>query len=615
MRVALFHLDAGTIELLGHMEEGKNINPVWAPDGQSLAFVSDRTGISDIYLYDLSDGNIYQITNLYTGVQGITPLSPVMSWARLADRLAFVYYEDGQYSVYSVENPRSLKRAPFRGPAVQAVTSLVSAATRDTSRGPPPAPAVANGDPSPASAPPERAGETQSVYRASGGFRPSASPQAAESLGTTAPVSVRQLLDSATLALPDTSEFTLRPYRVRFTPDYVARPTVGYQRDNFGRGFFGGTAVALSDILGNRTIVLSGSVNGRISEAQFLGVFVNQSHRFNWAAGFSQEPLYFYNGSSWTRQDFDEIPGGTDSVDVLTTSIERFVIRDGFVESYYPFTRFSRAEIGFHAVNITDAALQLEQGFFRGVPGNPNNGAPFQPTVNTIAGPSISYVQPSFSLVHDNALFGYVGPFAGSRSRFQVSPAFGTWHFTAASADYRRYIFLRPFTLAFRGMMFGRYGRDAERFPVFLGTPELLRGYTYGSIRNHECITNPGGGNVTGCAQLDQLIGSKIAVGSVELRFPLTRSLVLGFLPIGFPPIEAALFYDAGLAWSEGSIVKWQRSAGDSDLVLVRTPLRSWGSSIRVNMLGLMILRFDYAKPLDRPRNKSYWTISIGPTF
>ena len=606
LRVALFHLDAGTIELLGHMEEGKNINPVWAPDGQSLAFVSDRTGISDIYLYDLSDGNIYQITNLYTGVQGITPLSPVMSWARQADRLAFVYYEDGQYSVYSVENPRSLKRTPFRGPAVPAATSLVAAAPRDTSRRA--APAVAIGDPPPASAPPERAGETQSVYRAPGGFRPSASPQAAESLGTTAPVSVRQLLDSATLALPDTSEFTLRPYRVRFTPDYFARPTVGYQRDNFGRGFFGGTAVSLSDILGNHTIVLSGAVNGRISEAQFLGVFVNQAHRFNWATGFSQEPLYFYNGSSWSREDYGSV-GGTDSADVLTTSIERFVIRDGFIESYYPFTRFSRAELGFHAVNITDATLQLQTGF------DAASGVFIGQNYNTLSGPSISYVQPSLSLVHDNSLFGYVGPFAGSRSRFQVSPAFGTWHFTAASADYRRYVFLRPFTLAFRGMMFGRYGRDAERFPIFLGTPELLRGYTYGSIRNHECISNPAGGNITGCAQLDQLIGSKIAVGSVELRFPLTRSLVLGFLPIGFPPIEAALFYDAGLAWSEGSIVKLQRTAGDSDIVAVRTPLRSWGTSIRVNMLGLMILRFDYAKPLDRPRNKSYWTISLGPTF
>ena len=604
LRIALYHLETGTIELLGHMEEGKNINPVWAPDGQSLAFVSDRTGISDIYLYDLNDSNLYQITNLYTGVQGITPLSPVMSWARQADRLAFVYYEDGQYSVYSLENPRSLKRAPFRGPAIQAVTSLVAA--RDAARDSASRALAANG-PARASAPVERPGEAQSVYRAPGGFRPSATPQAAESTSAAGPVSVRQLLDSASLALPDTTEFTLRNYRVRFTPDYVARPTVGYQRDNFGRGFFGGTAVALSDILGNRTIVLSGSVNGRISEAQFLGVFVNQAHRFQWATGFSQDPLYFYAGSSWTRQDYGA-PGGSDSADVFTTSIERFVIRRGFVQAYYPFTRFSRAELGFDAVNITDATLQLETGF------DAATGLFLGQNYTTLEGPSISYVQPSLSLVHDNAMFGYVGYFAGSRSRFQVSPAFGTWKFTAGLADYRRYIFVRPFTLAVRGLMFGRYGRDAERFPVFLGSTELLRGYTYGSFRNNECVADPGANSQTGCAELDQLIGSKIAVANVELRFPLTRSLVLGFLPIGFPPIEAAIFYDAGMAWSEGSIVKFNRSSSENP-ALVRAPLKSWGTSIRVNMLGLMILRFDYTNPIDRPLKKSYWTISLGPAF
>jgi len=417
-------------------------------------------------------------------------------------------------------------------------------------------------------------------------------------------VSVRQLLDSVSLALPDTTEFTLRNYRVRFTPDYVARPTVGYQRDNFGRGIFGGTAVALSDILGNRTIVLSGAINGRIAEAQFLGLFVNQAHRFQWAAGFQQDPLYFYAGSAWSREDIDKTPGGTDSVDILTTSIRRFVIRDGFVESYYPFTRFSRAELGFHAVNITDATLELQQGFFHGAVGDPDNGRPFTPIFNNVPGPSISYVQPSLSLVHDNALFGYVGYFAGSRSRFQVSPAFGTWQFTAGLADYRRYIFVRPFTLAVRGLMFGRFGRDAERFPVFLGSTDFLRGYTYGSFRNNECIADPGNSSQTGCAELDQLIGSKIAVANVELRFPLTRSLVLGFLPIGFPPIEAAVFYDAGLAWNGSSTVKLHRSSTENP-AFVRAPLRSWGTSIRVNMLGYLILRFDYTKPIDRPLRKS----------
>src|SRR5207245_8064304 len=93
-----------------------------------------------------------------------------------------------------------------------------------------------------------------------------ASPEKAESTAAPAPVTVRGLLDSAR-ALPDTSEFTFKSYHTRFTPDYVARPTIGYERDNFGRGFFGGTALSLSDILGNHTLLFSGAVNeiGRAS--------------------------------------------------------------------------------------------------------------------------------------------------------------------------------------------------------------------------------------------------------------------------------------------------------------------------------------------------------------
>jgi Tol biopolymer transport system component len=606
MRIALYHLDTGSIELLGHMDHGKNINPVWAPDGRSLAFVSDRTGISDVYLYDFADGSIYQLTNLYTGVQGIVPLSPVLSWARQADRLAFVYYEEGQYSVYSVDNPRSLRRERYRDAAPPPVISLLAAAPADASRRS--TSTVSDAGPG-LSAPlpqPARTNESASVYRASGGFRPSATPQAAESLGTPGPVSVRQLLDSAALALPDTSEFTLKPYRTRFTPDYVARPTVGYQRDNFGRGFFGGTAVALSDILGNRTIVLSAAVNGRISEAQFLGVFVNQSHRLNWAAGYSQEPYYFYGGY---QDAVVRTPGGApgDTSFRRTFVIRRFVIRDLFTETYYPFSRFSRLELGLHGVNISDATLALSD-YYDGNVGSPTYGG-YQGTLDsTASNPAITFAQPSLALVHDNSLFGYVGPFAGSRSRFQVSPTLGDWRFTATLADYRRYFYLRPFTLAVRGLMYGRFGRDAEQFPIFLGTTELIRGYTAGSLRDHECA-----GSFSGCAEIEQLIGSKIAVGNVELRFPLTRSLVLGFLPVGFPPIEGAVFYDAGVAWSAGDTLRWSRDAFDP--LSVRAPLRSWGGSIRVNMLGYLILRLDLTKPLDRRYNKSYWTVSLGPTF
>src|SRR3989441_942277 len=132
MRIGLYHLDDGRIELLKHMDQGKNINPVWAPDGRSLAFVSDRgDGISNIFLYDFTDSNIYQLTDVYTGVTGITPLSPCLSWAHEADRLAFAYYEEGEYNVYGLDNPRSLKRQPYQPPANPPVASLLAAQRRD----------------------------------------------------------------------------------------------------------------------------------------------------------------------------------------------------------------------------------------------------------------------------------------------------------------------------------------------------------------------------------------------------------------------------------------------------------------------------------------------------
>jgi len=606
MRIALFHLDKGTIELLGHMDQGKNIDPVWAPDGRSLAFVSDRSGISNVFLYDVGNGNIYQLTDVYTGVSGITPLSPCLSWAHEADRLAFAYYEEGEYNVYAVDNPRSLRRQPYQPPTTMPVTSLLAAQRREEGQATPAAGATAT------PAPDTGQRVATSVYRSPTGFRASGSaPQSSDSGAGPGAVSVKALLDSSP-ALPDTTEFTFKDYHTRYTPDYVAQPTVGYARDNFGRGFFGGTAISLSDILGNHTMVFSGAVNGRLSEAQVLAAYINQAHRLNWAFGGSQEPLYIYLPALVQPN-----PSDTNSV-IVTSQIERFVIRDVFAQGFYPFNRFDRLELGGHFSNISQAILQqdfcVERRFPNAVCGV---GDPA-----TVDGASISYYGPQIALVHDNALFGYVGPFAGARSRLELSPTFGDWRFTSGLADWRRYFFARPFTLAVRGLFSGRFGRDANVFPQFLGNTELLRGYTAGSILDNECLNpNTSSSGFSRCSSLDQLIGSKIAVVNAELRFPLTRSLVLGFLPVGLPPIEGALFYDIGLAWngtscdgSAGSCVVWNR-AGQNEEVY-RAPVRSWGGSIRMNFLGFVVLRFDITKPLNRPEHPgAYWTVSLGPTF
>jgi outer membrane protein assembly factor BamA len=405
---------------------------------------------------------------------------------------------------------------------------------------------------------------------------------------------VAALLDSATLALPDTTTFDLHPYRVRFTPDYVSRPTIGYERDNFGRGVFGGTAIEMSDILGNNMLVFSGAVNGRISEAQVLAAYANMGHRWNYVLGVSQDPLFYYGASSCQG----DCTAGSSNF-VLDQQLQRLVLRQAFAQAFYPLSRFQRIELGMRYTNVGVSTLHFLSAI--------QNGAIVAEADSTSNDASLSLVQPSVALVYDNSLFGYTSPFYGKRYRFEVAPVVGDWRYVQRLADYRRYDLIKfPFTFATRAQVLARMGRDGDRFPVFIGSPDLVRGYTLGSYDATMCST--------GCPELDQLVGSRIAVFSAEFRFFLVRNLTLGFLPIGFPPIEGALWYDAGLAWNGTSTVRLDRSPGQN-LSAVRSPVTSYGVGLRANLFGLAILRVDYAVPNQRPGHGGYWILSLGPPF
>jgi Tol biopolymer transport system component len=595
MRIALYDIDTGSIEVLDHMEQGKNVSPQWAPDGQSIAFVSDRNGVSNIFLYELREKSLYQLTDFYTGAQGITPLSPVLSWAPQADRLAFVYFEKGKYDVYTLSNPRSLKRQPYERQAADS-SGLLARTT------PPPA------DTSRSLQVPEevrpQVGEGGSIYRTPQGFRSSSEVgRPGDSAFVAPPLSVAALLDSAAFSLPDTSEFTVKDYRVRFSPDYVARPSIGYARDNFGRGFFGGTAVSLSDILGNHQLIFAGYVNGRISEAQVLAAYANMSHRINWVAGISQDPYYFLEPSQ-VRVD-DPVPGEN----TFVTNIRRLVVRSAFGQAYYPISRFQRIEGSMRVANVDDALLSILE------PYNPLFGnATEDPTLETNNRPGVNYFQPSTALVFDNSLFGYTAPFYGRRYRLEYAQTLGDWKFSQITADYRRYDgLLGPLVLATRLLYFGRIGRDADRFRIFGGSTELIRGNTSGSYRRNECRNANDPGTQTGCAALDRLVGTQFGVASAELRFPILTPQ-FGFLPDGFPPIEGAIFYDIGLTWDENSTIRWNRVSGD-DPTRIRTPSQTIGFSIRTNLFGFAVARVDYSIPQERRGVGALWTFSLGPAF
>lgn len=70
------------------LTEGRALDmfPVWTEDGRHLLFTSDRTGVFNLYAYDLESDRLWQVTNVLTGaLQGdVSPAGDevVFSWAR-----------------------------------------------------------------------------------------------------------------------------------------------------------------------------------------------------------------------------------------------------------------------------------------------------------------------------------------------------------------------------------------------------------------------------------------------------------------------------------------------------------------------------------------------------
>ena len=102
---------------------------------------------------------------------------------------------------------------------------------------------------------------------------------------------------------------------------------------------------------------------------------------------------------------------------------------------------------------------------------------------------------------------------------------------------------VRPFTLAFRALHYGRYGKsaeDARMWPMYIGYWDLVRGYESFNFGNQEELSE---------FDINRLYGSKMIIANAEIRFPLFRVLGIGKGYYGPFPIEAFGFYDWGLAW------------------------------------------------------------------
>jgi hypothetical protein len=401
---------------------------------------------------------------------------------------------------------------------------------------------------------------------------------------------VAQSLDAVREGLPGRLAAATEPYRSSLRLDYIGGPQVGVTvGGGYGTGLSGGIGLGFSDQLGNRMLQGVVQAQGDIRDIGGQFLYLNRERRWNWGGQAYHLPLAS-GFSSFSNTTFD-IDGETVPGTILTREIQRVFYDNAQLISQYPLSTTRRLEFtaGIQRVSFSrqvDSLYLVGETVVR------------EQRRSLESAPGLTFGVATAAFVGDYSFFGFTSPIAGGRYRFELSPSVGTINYTTALADYRRYLFARPITLALRGMHFGRYGGGAESDrlqPLFVGQPYLMRGYAPGSFTVAEC--DPGSGPDGGCPQFDRLAGSRIAVANVELRIPLIGSEELGLITWNFLPTEVAPFVDAGYAWSAGDPITLRFDRTTSD----RVPVVSAGVAVRANLLGFAIGEFYWARPFQRP--------------
>jgi hypothetical protein len=215
LRLAVMDVATGDVREAGGFANAKNISPQWAPDGRSLYFLADRDGI----------------TNILTGVSGITTFSPAMSAG--GGHVVFSAYEEDGYNIYALDTEQAVAGTPL----VDLPLNAGLLPPRRTPAGP-----------------------------------------------------VFSTLENPTAGLPAGAPKQTQAYKPKLSLDYAGQPTIGIGTDPFGTYASGGVAFLFSDILGNHVVATSAQVTNRFDEFGGSLFYLNRRHRWNWGVGVDQTP-------------------------------------------------------------------------------------------------------------------------------------------------------------------------------------------------------------------------------------------------------------------------------------------------------------------------------------
>lgn len=549
-KIAEIVVETGEMELLPVFEGAKHINPQYNEEGNSIYYVSDYEGFSDVYRYDLNQGVRYQVTSVSTGISGISKLSPVITVAANTGDLMATVFDQSNYSVYRISDAKK------EGKLIDERSGIVAADMLPGSR--------------------VEGNQMVSTY----------------------------LKDPLT-DLPSDTAFGLRDYKPTLMLDYITGGGGVGISSQFGTGIAGGVSASFSDMLNQHQLFATLRMQGSIQDVAGQVGYLNRDNRFVWGGSASHQ-VFRNTRRGISRNDTTTIDGQQVVAPVSVLSLRQRVFRERISAlGLYPLTNTQRFEFSGGFTHIWYRA-EREQVYLN------DFGRPFKREVSEaeVAQPSpLNLYNASAAYVEDNSIAAFTGPINGHRMRFEIEPTTGSLTYVQALADYRKYFYMQPLTLGFRAMHSGRYFEDAEDDrlnPAYIGNPRLIRGYSINTFSAQECGDSPG----DGCPEYERLFGSRFGIANVELRLPVLGVEELALFRTQLFPTTLSAFFDGGIAWSDTRTpdFKWT-----TDETSENVPVFSTGLSLRVNILGYLITEFYYAVPFQRPDRNGVFGFQISP--
>jgi len=557
-----------------------------APKGNTMLYVADYNGISNLWKMDLESKNRAPLTNSLQEVSQI-------SLSADGTKLMFASQNRVGYDLFQLDFPLDLKAKDSLLPTLffkqelekrNAYTEIISKSAK----------------------PSEPKSYSYGNFDVNLADQRSAEP--AQGLAED------ELDDVSDVNRYDTIS-AVQEYKVAFTPDII---TGGAGYSNFF-GAAGQINALFSDVMGDHIISFTGILNIDLSNSNLWLTY-----------GYLPNLIDFYT-SAFQSAGFSRIyrMGAFDPYVANPDTFALYNLRNygGEVTASYPFSRFTRVDMSMRLLNMsrsvsimqTDTVVLTSNYEYVRIWQTPYDIG----SLRNRYGISRFVTVPSIALIHDDVLWSVWSPVAGTRLNLSIeaSPKWGDngISFTTARLDARRYFHLGgQYSIAVRGAGGYSVGDNPQKFFIG-GTDNWINGYLGDNgwpFENPEdfAFTRPGM-PLRGFA-INERTGSRYFVSNVEFRFPFLLAFQAGPIPPLFQGMQAQVFFDAGGAWDIDGVARSVDPYSGIRGEVTNPILSSMGLGLRNAALGLPLRidvawRFEPTGGMSRP----VWLFSLGTDF